>query len=296
MAVRCARCNRSAMQLRLPARPCCQAHGASARPGRQRARARSGRACCRMAAAAELLACNASVLCMAVAWVRCAPGGPARGRGSGRWTCAAAAATSRCCWRVRWAPAARSRGWTLRQACCRCARAAIQCVRGGCVLCCAVGWRRDRVCAHTRTARTHLFATRHMHARNKTTQDARQREAAAAAAHPGRRAAPVSWVQGDALALPFGDACFDAATVGYGLRNVADIPQVPACVCCACGRVSARECKGHDHQQAPRMSIRDWCLPPQPRRPPTAPLRTHAGAVGAAPRAGAGRARGRPGL
>lgn len=32
------------------------------------------------------------------------------------------------------------------------------------------------------------------------------------------------FLQGDALALPFGDATFDAATVGYGLRNVADIP------------------------------------------------------------------------
>jgi SAM-dependent methyltransferase len=35
---------------------------------------------------------------------------------------------------------------------------------------------------------------------------------------------PDSWVQGDALRLPFPDADFDAATVGYGLRNVADIP------------------------------------------------------------------------
>ena len=40
------------------------------------------------------------------------------------------------------------------------------------------------------------------------------------------RSAPVRWVQGDALALPFGSGAFDAATMGYGLRNVADIPQV----------------------------------------------------------------------
>lgn len=33
-----------------------------------------------------------------------------------------------------------------------------------------------------------------------------------------------SWVQGDAMAMPFDDACFDAATMGYGLRNVSDIP------------------------------------------------------------------------
>ena len=31
-------------------------------------------------------------------------------------------------------------------------------------------------------------------------------------------------VQGDALALPFPDATFDCATIGFGLRNLADIP------------------------------------------------------------------------
>jgi demethylmenaquinone methyltransferase/2-methoxy-6-polyprenyl-1,4-benzoquinol methylase len=30
-------------------------------------------------------------------------------------------------------------------------------------------------------------------------------------------------VQGDALALPFDDASFDEATVGFGVRNVADL-------------------------------------------------------------------------
>jgi SAM-dependent methyltransferase len=33
------------------------------------------------------------------------------------------------------------------------------------------------------------------------------------------------WVQGDALSLPFQDGEFDAATMGYGLRNVADVSQ-----------------------------------------------------------------------
>jgi demethylmenaquinone methyltransferase/2-methoxy-6-polyprenyl-1,4-benzoquinol methylase len=33
----------------------------------------------------------------------------------------------------------------------------------------------------------------------------------------------IEWVQGDALALPFGDAEFDAATVGFGVRNLADL-------------------------------------------------------------------------
>jgi demethylmenaquinone methyltransferase/2-methoxy-6-polyprenyl-1,4-benzoquinol methylase len=41
-----------------------------------------------------------------------------------------------------------------------------------------------------------------------------------------RRKAPgLEWVQGDLLALPFADATFDAATVGFGVRNVADLDQ-----------------------------------------------------------------------
>lgn len=39
------------------------------------------------------------------------------------------------------------------------------------------------------------------------------------------RNAHVYWVKGDAMELPFADAAFDAATMGYGLRNVASIPQ-----------------------------------------------------------------------
>jgi demethylmenaquinone methyltransferase/2-methoxy-6-polyprenyl-1,4-benzoquinol methylase len=38
-----------------------------------------------------------------------------------------------------------------------------------------------------------------------------------------RKAPQVEWVRGDMLALPFGDASFDAATVGFGVRNVADL-------------------------------------------------------------------------
>ena len=33
----------------------------------------------------------------------------------------------------------------------------------------------------------------------------------------------VEWVRGDALALPFADGEFDAATVGFGVRNLPDI-------------------------------------------------------------------------
>ena len=39
------------------------------------------------------------------------------------------------------------------------------------------------------------------------------------------QALPITWVEGDALQLPFDANQFDAATMGYGLRNVTDIPQ-----------------------------------------------------------------------
>jgi demethylmenaquinone methyltransferase / 2-methoxy-6-polyprenyl-1,4-benzoquinol methylase len=57
-------------------------------------------------------------------------------------------------------------------------------------------------------------------------QEARARAGAAGpgpacsgAAQPG----PVRFVAGDALQLPFGDASFDAVTISFGLRNVADL-------------------------------------------------------------------------
>ena len=34
-----------------------------------------------------------------------------------------------------------------------------------------------------------------------------------------------NWVEADALALPFDDSQYDAITMGYGLRNLLDIPQ-----------------------------------------------------------------------
>jgi demethylmenaquinone methyltransferase / 2-methoxy-6-polyprenyl-1,4-benzoquinol methylase len=38
-----------------------------------------------------------------------------------------------------------------------------------------------------------------------------------------RKSGTVTWVEGDVLALPFDDGSFDAATVGFGVRNVADL-------------------------------------------------------------------------
>jgi demethylmenaquinone methyltransferase / 2-methoxy-6-polyprenyl-1,4-benzoquinol methylase len=37
-----------------------------------------------------------------------------------------------------------------------------------------------------------------------------------------RKSTAVAWVQGDLLALPFPDQSFDAATVGFGVRNIED--------------------------------------------------------------------------
>src|SRR5207302_8077030 len=38
-----------------------------------------------------------------------------------------------------------------------------------------------------------------------------------------RKSAAVEWVEGDLLVLPFEGGSFDAATVGFGVRNVADL-------------------------------------------------------------------------
>jgi demethylmenaquinone methyltransferase/2-methoxy-6-polyprenyl-1,4-benzoquinol methylase len=38
-----------------------------------------------------------------------------------------------------------------------------------------------------------------------------------------RKEPAIEWVEGDVLALPFDDARFDAATVGFGVRNVVDL-------------------------------------------------------------------------
>ena len=39
-----------------------------------------------------------------------------------------------------------------------------------------------------------------------------------------RKSGTIEWVEGDALALPFADGEFDAVTVGFGVRNFADLP------------------------------------------------------------------------
>jgi demethylmenaquinone methyltransferase/2-methoxy-6-polyprenyl-1,4-benzoquinol methylase len=43
-----------------------------------------------------------------------------------------------------------------------------------------------------------------------------------------RKAPELTWVSGDVLALPFDDASFDSATVGFGVRNVEDLARALA--------------------------------------------------------------------
>ncbi len=43
-----------------------------------------------------------------------------------------------------------------------------------------------------------------------------------------RKSTQIEWVRGDLLALPFSDGSFDAATVGFGVRNVADLDRALA--------------------------------------------------------------------
>ena len=44
------------------------------------------------------------------------------------------------------------------------------------------------------------------------------------AGQASRRRRGVAFVAGDAMHLPFGDGTFDAVTISFGLRNVADVP------------------------------------------------------------------------
>jgi len=59
-----------------------------------------------------------------------------------------------------------------------------------------------------------------------------------------RKSGTIDWVQGDALALPFRDGEFDAATVGFGVRNLEDLERGLAelgRVLCPGGRLAVLE-------------------------------------------------------
>ena len=67
-----------------------------------------------------------------------------------------------------------------------------------------------------------------------------------------RKSDTVTWVEGDLLALPFEDGAFDAATVGFGVRNVDDLEaglaRAPSRA--APGR-AARDPRDHDAARRP---------------------------------------------
>ena len=54
-----------------------------------------------------------------------------------------------------------------------------------------------------------------------------------------RKSSAVEWIRGDLLELPFEDASFDAATVGFGVRNVADLSAASASLPASCARAAA---------------------------------------------------------
>lgn len=59
-----------------------------------------------------------------------------------------------------------------------------------------------------------------------------------------RKSSAIEWVRADLLALPFADGSFEAATVGFGVRNVADLPRALAelqRILCPGGRLAVLE-------------------------------------------------------
>ena len=60
-----------------------------------------------------------------------------------------------------------------------------------------------------------------------------------------RKATAIEWVQGDLLALPFDDGRFDAATVGFGVRNVADLEAALRELRRVLGRRTGRDPRDH---------------------------------------------------
>ena len=71
----------------------------------------------------------------------------------------------------------------------------------------------------------------------------------------------IQWIQGDALALPFAENTFDSITMGYGLRNVANIRQALAEI----RRVlktdgTAAILDFHRPQNQHILNVQTWCL------------------------------------
>jgi demethylmenaquinone methyltransferase/2-methoxy-6-polyprenyl-1,4-benzoquinol methylase len=68
-----------------------------------------------------------------------------------------------------------------------------------------------------------------------------------------RKRPDLDWIHGDLLGLPFEDDTFDAATVGFGVRNVADLPGFDRG---AASRAPSRRPARHPRDHAPRGPLR----------------------------------------
>ena len=86
----------------------------------------------------------------------------------------------------------------------------------------------------------------------------------------------IEWVQGDVLALPFDDASFDAATVGFGVRNLDDLERGPGR---APARPPARRSAGDSRDHAAPRSARA-VLPALVRPARAAPRAGASGRIG----------------
>ena len=75
-----------------------------------------------------------------------------------------------------------------------------------------------------------------------------------------RKLPSATWVEGDLLALPFEDGSFEAATVGFGVRNVADLEPALARAPRACSSPAAGVGDPRDHASRAGCSRRSTAL------------------------------------
>ena len=73
-----------------------------------------------------------------------------------------------------------------------------------------------------------------------------------------RKSGTIEWVQGDALALPFADGEFDAATVGFGVRNLQDLEARLRELRRVLGPVGRSRARDHASSRALRPFFRLW--------------------------------------
>ena len=109
------------------------------------------------------------------------------------------------------------------------------------------------------------------------------------------KSSEVEWVQGDLLALPFDDGSFEAATVGFGVRNVADLPARAARAAPrARARRPPRGARDHPAARSPAAVLQTLVRRDRSRPRPRAARRRRVQlpARERAPLPGAGRARG----